>query len=128
MRALVDALPKHLFLLVGITPEARRRYFLMLPAFAGRFQRSVALRPLQNESEALRLSEFYLQKERQRARDVSASKNLGTQGFEPPLDTSDIRDLFNRKLGASINTGVRGLSQRDFLEALHRDAEDVIRG
>src|ERR1019366_2800071 len=43
VRALIDALPRHLFLIVGLTIEAKRRYFAMLPAFAGRLQNSVRI-------------------------------------------------------------------------------------
>lgn len=122
MRALVDALPHHLFLLVGITPDAKRRYFTMLPAFAGRFQRSIVLSPLQDESQALLLADFYLSEERRRARQLVGKPG----GDRAPLVPSVVKEVFGGKLRASISADVRGLSQRDFLEALHRAAEDVI--
>ena len=52
IRALIDALPRDLFLIMAVTPQARLRYFAMLPALAGRLQDSLTLRPIEEFDEA----------------------------------------------------------------------------
>ncbi|MEN8214983.1 MAG: hypothetical protein ABFS56_01105 [Pseudomonadota bacterium] len=52
IRALIDALPTHLFLMLALTLEARRRYFTMLPAMAGRLQNVNTLNPIEKANQA----------------------------------------------------------------------------
>lgn len=45
IRALIDALPERLFLMLAMTPQARTRYLAMLPAMASRLQDTIVLTP-----------------------------------------------------------------------------------
>ena len=61
IRALIDALPTCLFLMLAMTPQARRRYFAMLPALEGRLQDRIELLPLDDFGDAKGMAAFYLQ-------------------------------------------------------------------
>jgi hypothetical protein len=127
IRALIDSLPRHLFMLVALTTEAKRRYFLMLPAFAGRLQNSVVLEPLKSDAEALSLAKFYLDRARESARNTSG-RSPNNQGNQEILPSRRIRALFLDLLERSAaEKGLEGVSQRDFLNALHEAAEDGMR-
>ena len=52
VRPVVDAMPNHLFLMIGITPDALRRYSAALPALRGRLQNQISLQPLADVEEA----------------------------------------------------------------------------
>jgi len=81
IRALIDSLPRRLFLMLALTSEARRRYFAMLPAIAGRLQNRIVLAPLLNTTEAVKLARFYLEhaKSRVRSEDVVGNWRPGDQ-------------------------------------------------
>lgn len=51
IRALIDALPERLFLMLAMTPQARTRYLAMLPAMASRLQDTIVLTPLRSEAD-----------------------------------------------------------------------------
>jgi hypothetical protein len=118
IRALIDALPRHLFLLVALTIEARRRYFGMLPAFAGRLQNVVVLKALLSSQEALDLYSFYVEKTRERAQE-EALPGWGTPGNSALLDKRVVGDLFEGMLQRAKTSGSEGVGHRDFLNALH---------
>ncbi len=124
IRALIDALPKHLFLLVALTTEAQRRYFSMLPAFAGRLQNIIRVEPLKNVDGALQLNRFYLQKAREEARRESGPT---TQVAADPVPEQAVRELFASLLkSAAAEKAQEGVTPRDFLNALHQKAEAAI--
>ena len=54
IRALIDALPERLFLMLAMTPQARTRYLAMLPAMASRLQDTIVLTPTAPASPARR--------------------------------------------------------------------------
>jgi hypothetical protein len=125
VRALIDALPNHLFMLIALTPAARTRYFSMLPAFAGRLQNIVQLKPLATDTEALPLFHFYINDARVRAKEDSAG--LGKAGTKAILSDAEVQELFRQLLRrAAAEKAQEGVTQRDFLNALHRAVETKI--
>ncbi len=120
IRALVDALARNFFFLVAVTPEAKRRYFQMVPAFQGRLQNAVVLRPIATPNEGLRLFRFYVDEARKGAKreleDESGVPPAGTQSF---MSDAEVIKLFNTVLQQSAARGVEGVTHRDFLNALH---------
>lgn len=125
IRALIDALPYNLFLVLAMTPDARRRYALSLPALAGRLQAHVSLSPLDNEKEALSLYNFYLEEKRRVAKnDVTTS--AWAQGDESPLSEERVRSEFRRLLIESERRGEE-VTPRAFLNRLHSLTEDMIK-
>lgn len=126
IRALIDALPNHLFLMVGLTPVARERYFQMLPAFHGRFQNVTTLLPLSTAAEALRLCEFYVNEARKRATEDMRS-HTGDAGTDEIISESDVQSIFDELFVAAGERGLEGVTQRDFLNELHKRAESKLR-
>ena len=120
IRALIDALPQHLFLLVALTIEARRRYFAMLPAFAGRLQNIVTIDPIKTAEAAVQLNEFYLKQ----ARD-EAARELGKVAPKGEvISKEEVRNLFSTLLKrAAAEKAQEGVTHRDLLNALHLKAE-----
>ncbi len=113
IRALIDSLPKHLFLLVALTKSARRRYFEMLPAFAGRLQNIVSLE-----------AKFYTNRAIEETRgDVRAA---GVAGTRPIVTDAEVRDIFRKLYELSSEKGLEGVSHRDYLNALFLLAESKI--
>ncbi len=124
IRALIDALPNHLFLMVGLTPEARRRYFEMLPAFHGRFQNVTTLLPLGTAKDAFSLCGFYLTEARRRAAEDMKNHEGGAHAI---ISESDVNSIFAKLLLAAGEKGLEGVTQRDFLNELHKRAESQLR-
>jgi len=125
IRALIDALPRHLFLLVALTIEARRRYFSMLPALAGRLQNVVELKPIKSADEALEIAHFYVDEARKRAvQDLGMPSNKKS-GALPLLKDSVIKELFQQSLSRASERAQEGVTQRDFLNALHITVEQI---
>jgi GTPase SAR1 family protein len=124
IRALIDALPQHLFLLVALTIEARRRYFSMLPALAGRLQNAVELKPIKSAEEALEIAHFYVGEAKNRAaQDLGGSNKK--PGTSPLLKDSEIRELFQQSLRRASERAQEGVTQRDFLNSLHFAVEKI---
>ena len=67
LRAIIDALPQHLFMMLAVTPDAMIRYAAALPAFRSRLQNPIVLQPLEDEAKALALANFYVTHARERA-------------------------------------------------------------
>jgi len=122
IRALIDALPKHLFLLVALTIEARRRYFLWLPAFAGRLQNIVSLKPMTDANQALNLSNFYLEQARDEGRrEFGRSKNV-----VDIIPAPEVKKLFTDLYEEAANEKAQeGVTARDFLQALNARTESI---
>jgi hypothetical protein len=122
IRALIDALPKNLFMMVAITPDARRRYFSMLPAIAGRWQNGVDLPLLLDVAQAQQLATFYENRAREEA------KASGKVNSSPPKSQSvftgvEIKDIFDDLFGKAAARASKGVTQRDFLNLLHQRTE-----
>ena len=122
LRSIVDALPERLFLMIGITPDALRRYSATLPALRGRLQNQITLEPLTDLDEALDLARFYLRAARRSARSLRDDDG----GDEYVLSTGKVERCFERLLTRAERAGDRGVTQRLFLHALHDLAETKI--
>lgn len=120
IRALIDALPRHLFLLVALTKDARYRYFQMVPALAGRLQNSISLEPLKDEQQAMALSHFYVEKA---AEEGLKLFGVPAAGQTPVVTDVDVSEAFRRLYKESADRGLEGVSQRDFLNELYAVAE-----
>ena len=68
VRAVVDALPRRLFLMIAITPDALDRYSYSLPALRSRLENRIELSPLTEVEEAVKLAQFYIDRAREEAR------------------------------------------------------------
>ena len=122
IRALIDALPRCLFLMLAMTPQARLRYLAMVPALAGRLQDRIELQSLGNPSEAQELGAFYLQNARDAARSYSEMTDVGQGAMPfPPPDRASL--LFGELRRQSEERGTEGVTQRDFLHRLHDEWE-----
>ncbi len=75
IRALIDALPRRLFLMLALTSDARLRYFGMLPAIASRLQNRITLTPLRKKEEAISLARFYEDHARERAKQAVETRH-----------------------------------------------------
>lgn len=125
IRALIDALPQNLFAILAMTPDARRRYFGMLPALAGRLQTVVPLHPLQFPQEALELYDFYLEAARtQAAKDPETAD--WTPGKEELLTRVQVRQVFQDLAIAAERIGEEGVKQRLFLDSLHNKTQSAL--
>ena len=120
LRALIDALPNHLFMMLAITPDALRRYGVALPAFRSRLNDRITLQGLQTEDEALELARFYLKTAR---READAKNGTTSKRVTTILSDDEIRGQFTRLHEIATKAGDTGLRQRSFLHALHVQAE-----
>ena len=123
LRSVVDALPNRLFLMLGITPDALRRYSAALPALRGRLQNQITLEPLTEVEEALKLARFYLKAER-----LAASIRFeGESGDNLVISKAQAVDCFEELFETAERRGNVGVRQREFLHQLHVLAEEQIR-
>ena len=123
IRSVVDALPRRLFLMMGVTPDALRRYHEMLPALRGRLQNQITLSPLENENDALGLQDFYVETARRTAR----NERNGQGGREGVVKLNEVKERFATLLEQAERRGDQGVRQREFLHELHLLAEGAIR-
>lgn len=119
MRAIIDALPKYMFLIIAITPDAMRRYSSALPAFRSRLENQIALPPLRDFKEAKELAAFYDRKAHEAAK-ATVSKELVTE--------EEMQNAFAELSKISQSRGDSGVRQREFLNKLHQIAEERIQG
>ena len=126
IRALIDALPERLFLMLAMTPQARTRYFAMLPALAGRLQDRIPLSPIKDWTEARRLFDFYLKRGREAARS-NPQIQAEEQGAVDLFGADDLTDMFRRLRARSEQRGTEGVTPRDFLHHLHGEWENRVR-
>ena len=124
IRALIDALPRCLFLMLAMTPQARLRYFGMLPALAGRLQDRIELKSLGEPSEAQELGAFYLRNARAAARSDTQMGRV-EQGATPFPPDHRVGVLFDELRRQSEERGTEGVTQRDFLHRLHAEWEQT---
>ena len=125
LRAVVDALPRRLFLMIAITPDALIRYSAALPALRGRLQNTIALEPLMDIDDAVALARFYLDTASRKAREASSDQN---HEFEQILKKRDMVKCYEKLEKRAERRGDTGVRQREFLHELHMLAEDVIQG
>ena len=122
VRAVVDALPQRLFLMIAITPDALMRYSAALPALRGRLQNRIVLGPLRDVGEGVALARFYVESARRRARQ-SEREDGGTRSILNNVAIETQFDILSQRAERRGDTGVR---QRTFLHALHVMAENVL--
>jgi hypothetical protein len=122
MRAIIDALPRHLFMMIAITPDAMRRYSAALPAFRSRLQNQITLNPLSSFDEAKELAHFYLET----AKKEATEKRQGKAGREVLVTDQQIASAFEQLQKLSERRGDAGVRQREFLHQLHTLAEKTI--
>ena len=67
LRAMIDALPRRLFLMIAVTPDALRRYSEHYPALRSRLQDRLELQSLSSAKAAKKLADFYLNEARKAA-------------------------------------------------------------
>ncbi|MBK0020825.1 hypothetical protein IAE29_03770 [Ochrobactrum sp. S46] len=125
MRAIIDSLPNHLFMMLAVTPDALRRYSNALPAFRSRLQNQLTLQPLASFREAKALANFYMDKAREEARKEISNK---PQGEKDLISSDEIKDIYEALSISANRRGDMGVSQRIFLHQLHVAAEQVIQG
>ncbi|RCJ38115.1 hypothetical protein A6769_10215 [Nostoc punctiforme NIES-2108] len=123
LRALIDALPKYLFLMVALTTDALNRYREMLPAIRGRLANEVPLSPIRNDEEAVKLFQFYLESAKREAIKSVRDQKLQA-GNDVLLRENDARLVFYRLL--EQRTNIQGVRQRDYLNALYEEANKSI--
>lgn len=119
VRAIVDALPRRLFLMIAITPDALERYSYALPALRSRLENRVVLSPLTDVDEAVKLAQFYVEHSRRSARRPEEG------GMEPIVRRKEVETIY-WQLDQATKSGDSGVRQREFLHALHQRAESVI--
>ena len=124
MRAIIDALPNHLFMMIAVTPDAMRRYSAALPAFRSRLQNQITLAPLSSLEEATALAEFYVQDARGEAEKVRS----GQPGKGQLVTRQQVTESFETLRRLAERRGDSGVRQREFLHQLHTLAEKSIQG
>ena len=122
VRAIVDALPRWLFMMIAITPDALERYSYTLPALRSRLENRIELSPLTKVDEAVNLAEFYMDFVRRKARQ-SRSEAAGTEQI---VSQQKIENLYLKLENQATKRGDTGVRQREFLHGLHRLAEKAI--
>jgi hypothetical protein len=123
MRAIIDALPQRLFMMIAITPDALRRYSAAVPAFRSRLQNQITLTPLTELTPANKLAEFYMTTARTEASN-SRRGSGGKAGDQALVSTGEIKDVFHSLQQAAERRGDSGVRQREFLHRLHIIAEE----
>lgn len=123
MRAIIDALPRHLFMMIAITPDAMRRYSAAVPAFRSRLQNQITLLPLEELKAASKLAEFYLTAAKTEAsnRQQFRGQKAGRQVL---VTDEEIEKVFERLRKIAERRGDSGIRQREFLHQLHVLAEE----
>lgn len=120
LRAIIDALPSHLFMMLAVTPDALRRYSLALPAFRSRLENRVDVLPLTDVKEAVALADFYLDEAR---RSAAKQENIKSKSIETLISRDEIKQIFTDALDKARRRGDEGVRQREFLHLLHIIAE-----
>lgn len=120
LRAMIDALPRRLFLMIAVTPDALRRYSESYPALRSRLQDRLELKSLTSPKAARALARFYLDK----AREV-ASKEMGVvdRGRPNILRDKEVTECFVALEQQAQRDARDGVMQREFLHQLHQRAE-----
>lgn len=119
IRAIIDALPKGLFLMIAVTPDALMRYSVALPALRGRLHNRIQLSLLREFREAKDLAQFYVQTARQSAKESMS----GVGGDAEILSEREIESCYNGLHKHSEQRGDDGVRQREFLNELYMRAE-----
>ena len=122
IRAIIDALPKGLFLMIAVTPDALRRYSLALPALRSRLQNRIELSPLKSVEDASAIAHFYINSARNAAK---SSRGVGGGECEI-LTTQQIEHCYYQLSEPARSRGDDGVRQREFLHELYMLAEKAM--
>lgn len=122
IRAIIDALPKGLFLMIAVTPDALMRYSVALPALRGRLHNRIQLPLLREIEEAKKLAQFYVNTARQSAKESTTVDG----GNSEILSEIQIESCYSRLHDLAERRGDDGVRQREFLHELFMLAEKVI--
>jgi hypothetical protein len=122
MRAIIDALPNHLFMMLAVTPDAMRRYSVALPAFRSRLQNQITLAPLASAEEAVELARFYIKTGKEEAKRANGKEG----GKSPIISKEQVEETFTGMQKLAERRGDAGVRQRELLHQLHRLAEVTI--
>ena len=120
IRALIDALPRNLFLVLAMTPQARLRYFAMMPALAGRHQDILKLNPIEEFEQAKRLCDYYIDRARVSAR-ASKGNRAKEQGSRTIFNDEELQKMYYELKERSSERGTEGITPGDFLHRLHEE-------
>ena len=126
LRAVVDALPRGLFMMIAITPDALIRYSGLAPALRGRLEHRIELKPLRSRHAAIRLATFYMKKARR-----NAAAQMGRPAPDRAtkiVDDTDIEKCYLALKQTAPRQADTGVRQRAFLHELHMLAESAIQG
>jgi len=122
IRAIIDALPIGLFLMIAVTPDALIRYSVALPALRGRLQNRIELQLLKEVQEAKNLAGFYVQMARQAAQRDRSDGGGNTE----ILSTDQIESCYEELHDLAERRGDDGVRQREFLHKLSMLAETAM--
>jgi hypothetical protein len=124
MRAIIDSLPSHLFMIIAVTPDAMRRYSSALPAFRSRLENQISLSPLASFEEARSLADFYIDEAKKAGNRAAGSKAKAPSKLI--ITKEEMEEAYSVALKASERRADDGVRQREFLNALHNIAEGKI--
>lgn len=122
VRAVVDALPDCLFLMIGITPDALLRYSVALPALRGRLENKITLEPLSDVTDAIELMDFYILSAHRSAR----KRQAGDGGKQEIVTSEEAEKQFHQLYENGQRRGDDGVRHRAYLHELHKIAEKAI--
>ena len=123
LRAIVDAMPRRLFMMIATTPDALERYTYALPALRSRLEDTIELSPLSDIDDAVQLARFYVEFERQRSSRIESNEG----GDERIVRKREIESIYRDLETQAKKIGDEGVRQREFLHRLHGLAEEEIR-
>lgn len=113
LRAIIDALSDHLFMIIAVTPDAILRYSSALPALRSRLEDQITLSPLMSANDGFELARFYVME----SRDASVSQT--DSAMRELLVRSDVENVFSMLASRAKARGDSGVRQREFLHSLH---------
>ncbi len=123
IRALIDALPNKMFLLIAMSTDARSRYSEMFPALSSRLAEPITLAPVSGVLEANSLIDFYLRIAKKETIDSEEIKNW-TQGSEELIVRNEVSEIYELLKNKSEKMGIRGgVTQRQLLNAVFERVE-----
>lgn len=125
LRAIIDSLARHLFLVVAVTPDAMRRYSTALPALRSRLENQVVLSPLSTVREAMELADFYIRKAKENV-PHRMSERKPIQPYPEVLSRNQVVNAFIEAENRSLRRGDDGVRQREFLNLLHSMVDEKI--
>lgn len=122
LRAIIDALPSYLFMIIAITPDAMRRYSSALPAFRSRLENHITLNPLESVEEAQNLANFYVNEAYSAAR-VPNNERIDKL---PIITEQEVKSAFYKLDERARVRGDNGVRQREILNKLHDIVENKL--